>query len=246
MVDLGMVQPFAAGVCGSWDGDPTDNKLHGFAPASWSDVSQITGVTWFEHFDTSTNFSGRDFACPARSQGFSTTTGRQAGFVATSPFQIGTAALGGNGGFQCSHNVDQAFNQVLGTTSHLGISTTYSNPGTRVLAGGLKVFPVKGHELVGFYVFRGMEKSRLLEIAFAPELGGKSLRKGQNHEFGGYWMWTLNPYFDIRLSGGLAYLGTGYRDLVRLSDCDPTVPGRQACEGKDVALKGEARFRARF
>jgi hypothetical protein len=114
-----------------------------------------------------------------------------------------------------------------------------------VLAGGLKVFPVKGHELVGFYVFRGMEKTALLETAFAPELAGKGLRKGQNHEFGGYWMWTLNPHFDIRLAGNIAYLGTGYRDLVLLSDCD-TGPGRQSCEGKDLALKGEARFRARF
>jgi len=114
-----------------------------------------------------------------------------------------------------------------------------------VLAGGLKVFPVKGHQLVGWYVFRGMENTTMLETAFAPELGGKRLRKGQNHEFGGFWMWTLNPHFDIRLSGHLAYLGTGFRDLVLLSDCD-TGPGRQSCEGKDVALKAEARFRARF
>jgi hypothetical protein len=123
--------------------------------------------------------------------------------------------------------------------------TTYSNPGTRVLVGGLRVFPVKGHELVGWYAFRGMEKTQLLETAFAPELGGKSLRKGQNHEFGGYWMWTLNPHFDIRLSGNIAYLGTGFRDLVLLSNC-ATGPSRQSCEGEDLALKADARFRARF
>jgi hypothetical protein len=134
---------------------------------------------------------------------------------------------------------------MLGTTSHLGLFSTYSNPGTRLLTGGLKVSPVKGHELVGWYVFRGMVNTALLETAFTPELRGKSLRRGQNHEFGGYWMWSLNPYFDIRLAGNIAYLGTGYRDLALLSDCD-TRPGHQACDGKDVALKGEARFRARF
>jgi hypothetical protein len=172
---------------------------------------------------------------------------RSAATAATGPLAIGSAVTGGgSSGFECSHTTDNPFNQRLGWTSHLGIATAYSNPGTRVLAGGLKVFPVKGHELVGFYVFRGMEKTQLLETAFAPELQGKGLRKGQNHEFGGYWMWTLNPYFDIRLVGNLAYLGTGFRDLVLLSDCDTTVPGRQSCEGKDVALKGEARFRARF
>jgi len=242
IADFGMVQPFAAFVWGSGDGDPTDNKLHGFAPASWQDVTQITGNSWFEHLDPSSNFAGRDYACPARNQGL-----RAAANATTGPLAIGSAATGGGtSGFECSHTVSNAFNQRIGASSHLGLFSTYSNPGTRVLAGGLKVFPVKGHELVGWYVFRGMEKTALLEAAFAPELAGKGLRKGQNHEFGGYWLWTLNPYFDIRLSGNIAYLGTGYRDLVLLSDCDTTVPGRQSCEGKDVALKGEARFRARF
>jgi hypothetical protein len=240
-VDLGMVKPFLAFVWGSGDGDPTDDKLHGFAPASWSDVTQITGVSWFEHLDSSTNFAGRDFACPARSQGV-----RTAATAATGPLAIGTQVLGGNGGFQCSHNVTQPFNQVIGTTSHLGLFSTYSNPGTIVVAPGVKFFPMKGHQIVGWYVFRGMVKSDLLEIAFAPELGGRTLRKGQVHEFGAQWQWTLNPYFDIRLSGNIAYLGTGFRDLVLLSDCNTAVAGRQACEGSDVALKGEARFRARF
>jgi len=240
--DLGMVKPFVAFVWGSGDGDPTDNKLHGFSPAAQQDVTQHTGVSWFEHLDASSNYAGRDYACPARNQGL-----RTAATAATGPLAIGSAATGGgSSGFECNHTVSNPFNQRIGLTSHLGLSSSYSNPGTRVLAGGLKVFPVKGHQLVGWYVFRGMEKTALLETAFAPELGGKSLRKGQNHEFGGYWLWTLNPYFDIRLSGNLAYLGTGFRDLARLSDCDLTTPGRQSCEGKDVALKGEARFRARF
>ena len=63
---------------------------------------------------------------------------------------------------------------------------------------------------------------------------------------GGYWQWTLNPHFDIRLSGEIAFPGDGYQDIARLSDCEPGVAGVQSCDGNDPALKGEARFRARF
>jgi len=113
---------------------------------------------------------------------------------------------------------------------------------------GLKLYPLKGHELAGWYVYRGMLNSNLLEAAFAPELAGRSrgIRKTLYHGVGGYWQWTLNPYFDIRLSGEAAIPGEGYKDLARLADCDPTATGVQDCAGKNVALKGEARFRARF
>ena len=59
-------------------------------------------------------------------------------------------------------------------------------------------------------------------------------------------MWTLNPYFDIRLLGQLAFLGEGFKDLARMADCNQQTPGLQACAGKDVALRGDIRFRARF
>jgi hypothetical protein len=85
-----------------------------------------------------------------------------------------------------------------------------------------------------------------LEAALAPELGGRGISKTQYHEVGGYWLWTLNPYFDIRLSGNMAIPGQGYKDLARLADCNPGVPDVQACQGDNVALVGEARFRARF
>jgi hypothetical protein len=59
-------------------------------------------------------------------------------------------------------------------------------------------------------------------------------------------VWTLNPHFDIRLSGEIAIPGPGYQDLARLADCNPNVDGVQSCDGNDPALKAEARFRARF
>jgi hypothetical protein len=91
-----------------------------------------------------------------------------------------------------------------------------------------------------------MVKTNLIEAAFAPELGGRKIRNTQYHEVGGFWQWTLNPHFDLRLSGNIAIPGEGYKDIAQLADCNPAATGVQACEGDDVALTGEARFRARF
>jgi hypothetical protein len=110
----------------------------------------------------------------------------------------------------------------------------------------VRVFPLKGHEITGYYVYRGMLDTSLLETAFAPELAGRSIAKNQIHEIGGFWMWTLNPHFDIRITGNAAILGNGFKDIARLADCNPGVPGVQGCQGDNVALKAEARFRARF
>jgi len=247
-VDLGLARPFVAFVWGSGDGDPTDNKLHGFSHVAHQDVSQITGVSWFEHLDPSSNFAGRDYACPARLQGV-----RTAPTAATGPSALGAQVLTtGTGapfaGAECSHTVSQPFNQRIGNRSHLGLFSTYSNPGTMVIAPGVRVYPLKGHEITGWYVYRGMVTTNLLERAFVvgidPGFTGR-IRKEQIHEVGGFWQWTLNPYFDIRLAGNVAYLGSGFRDLARLADCD-TGPGFSSCGGKNLALKGEARFRARF
>jgi len=239
-VDLGIVQPFVGVVFGTADGDPTDNKLHGFSPASWTDVTQITGTLWFAHLETSTNFAGRDYSCPARLQGLP-----RPGLTRT-PLNSGPIVLGAGSAFECSHTVTNPFNQRIGIFSHLGIVTAYSNPGTLLIPVGLKAYPAKGHELVGWYVYRGMVNTTLLEVAFAPELAGKGIGKAQIHEVGGYWQWTPNPHFDIRLAGSLAFLGSGFKDIARLADCDLRTAGVQSCDGNDLALKGEIRFRARF
>jgi hypothetical protein len=242
-VDLGIARPFVGLVWGSADGDPTDHKLHGFAPSPIIVSAQVTGVSWFANFDSSSAFAGRDYPCPARSQGLANR--------ATTSLNVGTAVLGtgGSRGTECIHDVTQVFNTRMGVLSHLGIVTTYSNVGTLVLPVGVKVFPLKGHELTGWYVYRGMTNSTLVEVAFAPELaaqGRSRIGKGVYHEVGGYWMWTLNPHFDIRLTGTIALAGDGYRDLARLADCNPRVVGVQPCHGSDPALRAEARFRARF
>jgi hypothetical protein len=247
--DLGLVRPYVAFVWGSGDGDPTDNQLKGFSPAAWQDVTQITGAGWFDHLDTSANFAGRDYACPARLQGVRTGPTAATGPSALGAQVLTTGTTAPFAGAECSHTVANPFNQRIGIRSHLGLLSTYSNPGTLVIAPGVKVYPLKGHEITGWYVYRGMVTTNLLERAFVvgidPGFTGR-IRKEQIHEVGGFWQWTLNPYFDIRLSGNVAYLGSGFRDLARLADCDLQLPGFQACGGKNLALKGEARFRARF
>jgi hypothetical protein len=126
--------------------------------------------------------------------------------------------------------------------------TTYSNPGTIVAVGGLRTFPLRGHEITAWYAYRAMADNNLLEAAFAPEIQAgtiRKIRKSLYHELGAFWMWTLNPHFDIRVAGNVAAAGDGSRDLAHLADCDPG-PARRTCEGESLALRGDVRFRARF
>jgi hypothetical protein len=248
--DLGIVRPFAGLVYGSGDGDPTDNKLHGFMTLPVNEITQITGSPYFAHLDTSTAFALRDYSCPAFSQGVRTTAANaNGGGPAGNPNAIGAAVLGaGSSQFQCAHTTGNPFNDRIGNTSHLGIQSTYSNPGVFDIPIGIRTFPLKGHEITGWFVNRQVVSSALLNTAFIqgvdPGFNGK-IRKSLYNEVGGFWMWTLNPYFDIRLAGNVAIPDGGYRDLGRLANCNPSGP-RAGCNADNVALSGEARFRARF
>jgi hypothetical protein len=149
---------------------------------------------------------------------------------------------------ECAHTVSNIFNSRLGNTSHVAINVSYSNPGTLVIPVGLQVFPLKGHRINAWYTYRAILDSTLLETAFAPEIQAgviHHIRKPLYHDVGAYWMWTINPHFDIRLTGNMGFAAEGYRDLARLADCDPG-PGRRVCQGQGTAIRGEARFRARF
>jgi hypothetical protein len=138
--DRGMVRPFVGLIYGSGDGDPTDNKLHGFMTLPVRDTTDMKGSSFFSLFEISPAFAGRDYACPARAQGVTV--------PGAGPRNIGTAVLGGSAGTgfaECSHSQGQPFNDRLGNTSHLGINTTYSNPGSLLVPAGVKLFPLKGH-----------------------------------------------------------------------------------------------------
>jgi hypothetical protein len=241
--DLGIVRPFVGVIFGSADGDPRDDELHGFQAQPINDSTQVTGTGIYNHLDKSSVFGLRDYSCPAHLAGL----GSRTGGVPGNPYAVGAQVLGNGGGdTECAHSTSNVFNSRLGLTSHVGLVVTYSNPGTLVIPVGLRTFPVKGHEITGWYVYRGMIDSNLLEVAFAPELAGRQIRRNMYHGFGGFWMWTLNPHFDIRLSGEIAVPDGAYRDIARLADCNPRTAGVQACQGEDPALTAEARFRARF
>jgi hypothetical protein len=173
------------------------------------------------------------------------------------PYQLGIGSLGGvtnAGSFsECSHGVTNPYNSALGNASHPGIFTTYSNPGTLIGFAGLRVFPLLGYELNAWYAYKGMVDTRLLEIAFKPELQARHMShisKTQYHELGASVLWTLNPNFDIRLAGNMAFAGDGYIDLAHLANCNPGGAGNyltaNPCRGTSIAWRGELRFRGRF
>jgi hypothetical protein len=136
--------------------------------------------------------------------------------------------------------VGNPFNDRVGNTSHAGINSTYSNPGVLLLMGGLKAAPIKGHELWAAYLYRAMVDAELVEQAL-----GVSVNKTQYHEIHAGWEWTLNRHFDIRLAGSVVLPGEGSKDIAEtVFTCGNT--GTARCQGEDVALTGEARFRVLF
>jgi hypothetical protein len=245
-VDLGVVRPFLLGVYGTADGNPRDRQLRGFAVQPQDDSTQWAGGM-LSHFDKSLAAGTRDASCPARFRGVAS---RQNG-VPGNPYAIGTlvtAATAAGGFSECYHSVANLWNARLGRRAHQSLVITYSNPGTLLGSVGFRSFPLRGHEITGWYMYRGMLDSSLLETAFAPEIQAgtiRKIRKALYHEIGGFWMWTLNPHFDIRLAGSVVMNGDGGRDLAHLADCDPGA-ARRTCAGETLALRGEARFRARF
>src|SRR5262249_3893118 len=160
-------------------------KLHGFNPLpnSIAQTIQMTATSWFAHLDTSNAFS-RDYSCPARFQGLSAVgapgiPGRTATGAAVNPLNVGLlngAANAGAGFTECSHTVTSPFNDRLGGASHLGIITLLSNPGTFMVPVGLRAFPLKAHEVTGWYLYRAMVDTTLLEVAFAPELAARNMQ----------------------------------------------------------------------
>jgi hypothetical protein len=175
----------------------------------------------------------------------------------TNPYATGigvTAASPGGGFTECAHTVTNPFNDRLGQTSHPGIISTYSNPGTLLLPVGIRVFPLKGYEITAWYMYKAMINTALLRAAFAPEIqarGTGGIRTGMYNELGGAVLWTLNPNFDIRLAGNINLASGGVIDLAHLGNCNAPGGGgayttSARCGGNDVALRGEVRFRARF
>jgi hypothetical protein len=214
-VKLGPVTPFVGLFYGSADDDPDDTDLNGFMSLPQREIT-IIGSGPLAFLDRAAAFASRDTACPARSS--------------NSVF----------GGQECSHTVGNPFNDRIGNTRHAGINSAYSNPGVFLPFAGVQIFPLKGHRAWAAYFYRSMVDTALVEDAL-----GVHVSKAQYHELHGGWMWTVNRYFDIRLSGSVILPGEGYKDIAEtVLACGSA--GTSRCEGEDVALVGEARFRVLF
>ena len=227
----------ATGSCAALQVQPQDDSTQ------WA-----TGM--LAHFDKMTGAAGtRDFSCPARSR---RRRGRRRRRATPMPLARMSRQAGRSGLLPLRSVTIPSRTSIIpawGAASHVGIVTTYSNPGTLLGSVGVRTFPLRGHEITGWYMYRGMVDSSLLETAFAPEIQAgmiRKIRKALYHEIGGFWMWTLNPHFDIRLAGNVGHqraMGAEtWRAWPTVTRDRPAGPVR----ANALALRGEARFRARF
>jgi hypothetical protein len=214
-VNLAVVRPFVGLYIGSDDDDATDDDLEGFAPLPQREITLTTGTSFFGHLDPSTAIGGRDIVTPARA---------------------GSTLFGGQ---EFGHTVGNPFNDRLQNLSHPGVFSTYANPGTLVIPAGVKIAPVKSHEIVLAYIYRAMLDSSIMESAL-----GRSINETLYHEAMLTWEWTLNRHFDIRLSGSVLIPGSGAKDIAETSTTENC--GAGFCAGEDIGFHGQARFRARF
>jgi hypothetical protein len=215
-----MIRPFIGLIFGSGDDDPNDDELGGFMTLPMSDITGVSATRYFDSMDVGFWGDNNGPAAPAR-----------AGFA------------GGNTGRHASGN---PFNNVLGNDVHLGIDTQYSNPGTLLIPVGVEIAPLKGHQILLYYQYVGMTDASSLRAAAALEgIRTSKIHNNFFHELGLSYVWTINPHFDFRVVGLAAIPADGSKDIAQTQDCD-IAPGLQSCEGEDVALKGEIRFRGRF
>jgi hypothetical protein len=219
--DFGIVKPYVGVIYGSGDDDPNDTDLEGFAPTPYREITLMAGTRWFDVFDTAASFGARDVPNPARTR---------------------TGVAANQGGTEFRHSVGNPFSDRIGNAAHLGINLTYSNPGALLIPAGIQISPVRGHQLDLYYVYNSFIDTRLVELAFNVADVSKSIY----HEAAFSYMWAPSPHFDVRLTGGILIPADGVKDVAATTDCNFNVAGIQPCEGEDVALKGEARIRARF
>ena len=117
----------------------------------------------------------------------------------------------------------------LGNSSHIGYISTYSNPGTFVVPVGVKVFPLKGHALAGWYVYRSMVDTSLLETrlcAGTGRPGGFASRSTTALGANGCGPSIRTSIFAWRAK--LPFQAGAIETSRSLADCDPNTVGVQS------------------
>jgi hypothetical protein len=209
-VNLGIVRPFVAVVFGSGDDDADDSDLEGFAPQPQREITLTTGSRYFDVFDVAPSWGARDVFPPA--------------------------AVNLGSGFEFMHSVGNPWHDRINPTDDLAAETTYANPGTLLLAPGVSIFPLKGHQVDLYYIYRRVMESDPLEA-----IVGVNVDESMSHEFGLVYSWAPNSHFDFRLNGFIVLPTSGIEDIASVQNCDGN-----PCDGEDLALGATARFRARF
>ncbi len=227
--DLGKVRPWFAFAIGSGDDDHTDDDLNGFFHFPQREITLMTVRPEFSVYTRSPSLGARDVHTPAR--------------------------VDLDNGEEFLHTVVGPWNNTIGRDLH-GVRTAYSNAGTLWLSPGIRIFPAKSHTLDLWYVYRavfeeGIIEAEAIENGFGTLNVPPNISKSMTHEVGAMYTWQVNKHFDIRLVGSLLWLGSGGKDIAELQECDGTAhvnnqAPRVPCDGDDVALRGEIRFRAIF
>jgi hypothetical protein len=221
----GMIRPFLGLIYGSGDDDPNDDDLGGYFSTPQPDANTaINSTPYFGPLLYGITLDSHGPAAPAR------------------------AAFAGGPRFRKTS--DSAFADRIGNTAHPGILTAYSNPGTLMIPVGVRIAPLKGHEITPYYLYLAFtDVSTLLQAAAdagTPVAPGRTLDASLYHELGLVYNWVINPHFDILVAGAMIIPSDGVHDIARTQDCSPATVGLQPCEGEDLALKAEVRFRGRF
>ena len=219
-LNLGKIRPFLNVVYGSGDDDPDDGDMEGFAPLPQREITLTTGSPFFSVMTNSHSWGTRDMHPPALAN-------------------VGS-------GFEFLHSVGNPWSDRPGNALHAGANTTYSNPGVLTIAPGVKFALAKGHKIDAFYVYRRVMDTELIEQELLNREGvAVNVDETMTHELVAMYSWTPSPWFDFRLTGTANIPGEGVKDIASAQDCDPGA-GFEPCDGEDIALTGEIRFRARF
>jgi hypothetical protein len=214
----GVIRPFVGLVWGSGDDDFRDDKLEGFMTLPQNEITSITGNGHMGYLITSPSVD---------------TNG--------GPAVPGRAPLDNNSnGNSFRHSSGNPFSNKIGNVTHPGINTNYSNPGTLLIPAGVHIAPVKGHQVTVYYMYVGLMDVSTLRAD--PAIAGADIDATLYHEIDLAYTWTLNRHFDIRLAGTMMLPADGAKDIARTQICS----GGRRCEGEDIALNGEIRFRSQF
>jgi hypothetical protein len=216
---LGNFSPLLAVVYGSGDDDTGDGDLEAFSPLPQGEITLTTGRPQFSMFDIASSWGARDVFPPA--------------------------AVNLGSGFEFMHTVGNPWNTRVGNGLNTGVNSTYSNPGTLLIAPGVNIALAKGHELDLFYIYRRVMDSEVIEQELLAREGvAVNVDETMTHELAAIYSWTPSPWFDVRIFGSAIIPSNGVEDIASAQVCDNATGAR--CEGEDVAFTGELRVRARF